>query len=228
MKWRIAACAALVAVLLWPVRTVAQKDQAERIRASMTVFDEIMRAPDKAVPNTYLKKDEAIVVFPTTIKGGLGVGVHRGHGILSVRDPKTSTWSPPAFMTITGGSIGAQIGLEEVDIVLIVLNQRGIESLLSNKFKIGADAAVAAGPVGRDAEASTDIQLRAQILSYSRTRGLFAGATLKGSAITSDGDANRDFYGRRLSTSQIVYEGIGSTVEPVPEWNAMLKKYFPS
>jgi len=226
MKWRIAACVALVAVFLWPVRISAQKDQADRILSSLSVFEEIMRAPDRAVPNTYLKKAEAVVVFPGTIKGGFVAGVHRGHGILSVRDPKTNTWSPPAFMTLTGGSFGAQIGVEEVDIVLIVLNQRGIESLLGNKFKIGADAGVAAGPLGRDAEASTDIQLRAQILSYSRARGLFAGATLKGSAITSDGNANRDFYGRRLSTRQIVYEGVGSTVEPVPAWNAMLKKYF--
>ena len=226
MKWRIAACAALVAGFLWPVHVGAQKDQADRILDSITVFEQIMQAPDKAVPNIYLKKAEAVVVFPSTIKGGLGIGIHRGHGILSVRDPRTNTWSPPAFMTLTGGSIGAQIGVEEVDVVLIVLNQRGIESLLGNKFKIGADAAVAAGPVGRDAEASTDIQLRAQMLSYSRTRGLFAGATLKGSAITSDGDANRNFYGRRLSTTQIVYEGIGSTVDPVPAWNAMLKKYF--
>ncbi|MEI6667916.1 MAG: lipid-binding SYLF domain-containing protein [Acidobacteriota bacterium] len=226
MKWRIAACGIVVAGLLWPAGVVAQLDQAERIRNCIAVFEEIMHAPDKAVPKTYLQKAQAVVVFPSTIKGGFGVGLHRGHGILSVRDPKTDVWSPPAFMTITGGSIGAQIGVEEVDIVLIVLNQRGIESLLGNKFKIGADAGVAAGPVGRDAEASTDIQLRAQILSYSRTRGLFAGATLKGSAITTDGDANRDFYGRRLRIEQIVYEGVGSTVEPVPAWNAMLKKYF--
>jgi len=226
MKWRILACAAFVTVFLWPVRGVAQEDQADRIRRSITAFEEIMQAPDRAVPNTYLRKAEALVVLPGTIKGGFIAGAHRGHGILSVRDPKTKTWSPPAFMTITGGSFGAQIGVEEVDIVLIVLNQRGVENLLSNKFKIGADAAVAAGPVGRDAEASTDIQMRAQILSYSRTRGLFAGATFKGSALTSDGDANRDFYGRRLSTRQIVYEGVGSTVEPVPAWIAMLKKYF--
>ncbi|MCX6544952.1 MAG: lipid-binding SYLF domain-containing protein [Acidobacteria bacterium] len=226
MKWRIVACAALVTAFLWPVRAVAQQDQADRIRRAIAVFEEIMQAPDKAVPNIYLKKAEAIVVLPGTIKGGFGAGIHRGHGILSVRDPKTNTWSPPAFMTLTGGSFGAQIGVEEVDIVLIVLNQRGIENLLRNQFKIGADAGVAAGPVGRDAEASTDIQMRAQILSYSRTRGLFAGATLKGSALTSDGNANSDFYGRRLSTSQIVYEGVGATVDPVPAWIAMLKRYF--
>jgi lipid-binding SYLF domain-containing protein len=226
MKWRILALALLAALFVWPAGLAAQRDQADRILRSITVFEEIMQAPDKAVPNTYLKKAEAVVVFPATIKGGFGLGIHRGHGILSVRDPKTNTWSPPAFMTLMGGSIGAQIGIEEVDIVLLVLNQRGIDSLIGNKFKIGADAGVAAGPVGRDAEASTDIQLRAQILSYSRTRGLFAGATVKGSAITSDGDANRDFYGRRLTTRQIVYEGIGSTVEPVPAWNALLKKYF--
>jgi lipid-binding SYLF domain-containing protein len=226
MTRRILACAALVTVFLWPVRAVAQQDQADRIRRSITAFEEIMQAPDRAVPNTYLKKAEAVVVFPGTIKGGFIAGAHRGRGILSVRDSKTRTWSPPAFMTLTGGSFGAQIGVEEIDVVLIVLNQRGIENLLSNKFKVGADAGVAAGPVGRDAEASTDIQMRAQILSYSRTRGLFAGLTLKGSAITSDGDANTNFYGRPLSTRQIVQEGVGSTVEPVPAWNAMLKKYF--
>jgi lipid-binding SYLF domain-containing protein len=224
MKWRIAACTAVLAALLWPAHVDAQNDQANRILQSITVFEEIMQAPDKAVPSSYLKKAEAVVVFPGTIKGGFGVGVHRGHGILSVRDPKTNTWSPPAFMTLTGGSVGAQIGVEEVDVVLVVLNQRGIENLLSNKFKIGADAGVAAGPLGRDAEASTDILMRAQILSYSR--GLFAGATIKGSALTSDGDANRNFYGRKLTTRQIVYEGVGGTVDPVPAWNAMLKKYF--
>jgi lipid-binding SYLF domain-containing protein len=226
MRWRLAACGALVAGLLGPVAAGAQQEQADRILQSITAFEQIMQAPDKAVPNVYLKQAEAVVVFPGTMKGGFVAGVHRGRGILSIRDPKTNTWSPPAFMTITGGSVGAQIGVEEVDIVLIVLNQRGVENLLRNKFKIGADAGVAAGPVGRDAEASTDIKMRAQILSYSRSRGFFAGATLKGSAITSDADSNRDFYGRKLTTNQIVYEGIGSTVDPVPAWNAMLKKYF--
>lgn len=226
MNWRFPACAAVLAVVLCPARAGAQTDQADRILRSITVFEEVMRAPDRAVPNAYLKKAEAVVVFPGTIKGGFGVGAHRGHGILSVRGPKTRTWSPPAFMTLTGGSFGVQIGLEEADIVLIVLNQRGVENLLSNQFKLGADAGVAAGPVGRDAEASTDILMHAQILSYSRTRGLFAGVTLKGSALTPDGDANRNFYGRPLSTRQIVYEGVGSTVDPVPAWNAMLKKYF--
>jgi lipid-binding SYLF domain-containing protein len=226
MAWRFATRGALVAVLLWPVPAGAQQDQADRILQSITAFEQVMRAPDKAVPNVYLKQAEAVAVFPSTIKGGFVAGAHRGRGILSIRDPKTNTWSPPAFMTITGGSVGAQIGVEEVDIVLIVLNQRGVQNLLRNKFKIGADAGLAAGPVGRDAEASTDIRMRAQILSYSRSRGFFAGATLKGSAITPDADANRDFYGRKLSTNQIVYEGIGSTVDPVPAWHAMLKKYF--
>lgn len=226
MKWRPAACAAVMAVLLGAAPVRAQTAQAERITRSIEVFEEVMKAPDRAVPKIYLKKAEAVVVFPGTIKGGFGLGVHRGRGIVSVRDPKTNTWSPPAFMTLTGGSFGAQIGVEEVDIVLIVLNQRGVQSLLRNKFKIGADAAVAAGPLGRDAEASTDIQMRAQILSYSRTRGLFLGATLKGSVMKTDAAANRDFYGRKLTLNQIVYEGIGRTVDPVPLWHAMLKKYF--
>jgi lipid-binding SYLF domain-containing protein len=205
----------------------AQSEQAERIRACIAAFQDATASPDNAIPRSLLNKAEAVVVFPGTIKGGFVAGAHRGHGILSVRDPKTRQWSAPAFMSLTGGSIGAQIGLSEVDIVLVVMNQRGIQNLLSNKFKVGADAAIAAGPIGRDAEASTDIQMRAEILSYSHTRGVFAGATLKGTAITTDGDANRIFYGRELTVQQIVFEGVGRTVDPVPEWIAFLTKVMP-
>jgi len=226
MRWRIPACAVLVAMLMWPAAARAQKTQSDRILSSIEVFEQIMQSPEHAIPQAFLQKAEAIVVFPGTFKGGLILGVHRGKGIISVREPLTGVWSPPSFMTITGVSVGAQIGFAETDIVLIVVNRRGIENLLRSKFKIGADAGVAAGPIGRDAEASTDLQLKAQILSYSRSRGLFAGATIKGSVVNSDGDANRNFYGRKLTPQQIVYEGIGSTVEPVPAWNAMLKKYF--
>ena len=216
-----------VALLLGgPVGAFAQKDQAARILNSVSVFEDIMRAPDRAIPGALLAKADAVVVFPGTLQGGFVVGAHRGHGIFSVRDRKTNAWSPPAFMSMTGGSFGAQIGIEEVDVILIVMNPKGVENLVRNQFKIGADAGVAGGPVGRNAEASTDIQMRAEILSYSRTRGLFAGATLKGSAITADEDANKAFYGRRLTTTQIVFEGVGATEEPVPVWLAMLKKYF--
>src|SRR6185436_4727968 len=148
----------------------------------------------------------------------------RGHGILSVRDKKTGGWSNPAFLTITGGSVGAQIGLQAIDLVLVINNQRGLEQLVKNQFKVGADAGVAAGPVGRDASASTDIQMRAQILSYSRSRGLFAGVTLNGSTINQDRDANERFYGKPYTTSQIVFDGMGEN-PAANDWKATLSKY---
>ena len=227
MSWRVRACAMLIAMLVWPSVARAQQDQAERIRQCMATLQDATASPDSAIPRSLLNRAEAIVVFPGTIKGGFVAGAHRGHGILSVRDPKTRVWSPPSFMSLACGSFGAQIGLAEVDIVLVVMNQRGIQNLLSNKFKVGADASIAAGPIGRDAEAATDIQMRAEILSYSHSRGLFAGVTLKGTAITIDGDANRVFYGRELTAQEIIFEGVGRTVDPVPEWIGLLTKILP-
>jgi lipid-binding SYLF domain-containing protein len=200
-------------------------DEAKRIAIAGTVLEEIMAAGDKAVPRSIMEKAEGIAVFPSLIKGGIVVGGQRGRGILSVRDKKTGGWSSPGFLTITGGSIGAQFGAQAIDLVLVINNQRGLEQLVKNQFKVGADAAVAAGPVGRDASASTDIQMRAQILSYSRSRGLFAGVTLNGSTIRQDRDANERFYGTAYRTAQIVFEGLGGSPEPVAEWKALLTKY---
>jgi lipid-binding SYLF domain-containing protein len=200
-------------------------DEVKRITEAATVLEEIMAASDKAVPRAIMEKAEGIAVFPSLIKGGLVVGAQRGRGILSVRDKKNGGWSSPAFLTITGGSIGAQIGAQAIDLVLIINNQRGLEQLVKNQFKIGADASVAAGPVGRDASASTDIQMRAQILSYSRARGLFAGVTLNGSTIRQDRDANERFYGTAYRTSQIVFDGLGGSPAPSADWKATLTKY---
>jgi lipid-binding SYLF domain-containing protein len=200
-------------------------DEAKRIAEAAIVLEEIMAAGDKAVPRSIMDKAEGIAVFPSLIKGGLVVGGQRGRGVLSVRDPKNGGWSSPAFLTITGGSIGAQFGGQAIDLVLVINDQRGLEQLVKNQFKIGADAAVAAGPVGRDASASTDIQLRAQILSYSRARGLFAGVTLNGSTIRQDRDANERFYGMGYRTGQIVFDGLGGSPEPVANWKATLTKY---
>lgn len=200
-------------------------DEARRISTAATVLEEIMGASDKAVPRAIMEKAEGIAVFPSLIKGGILIGGQRGRGILSVRDKKTGGWSSPAFLTITGGSIGAQFGAQAIDLVLVINNQRGLEQLVKNQFKIGADASVAAGPVGRDASASTDIQMRAQILSYSRSRGLFAGVTLNGSTIRQDRDANERFYGTAYRTGQIVFEGRAGAPEPVAEWKAILTKY---
>ena len=203
----------------------AQSDEARRISEAMTVLTEIMDAGDQSVPRSILQKAEGIAVFPSLIKGGLIFGAQRGRGILSVRDRNTRAWSSPAFLTITGGSFGAQIGAQAVDLILVVQNRRGLEQLVGNQFKIGADASVAAGPVGRDASASTDIQMRAQILSYSRTRGLFAGITLNGSTINQDRDANDRLYGMGYRTGQIVFDGLGGAPAPVPDWKSALGKY---
>ncbi len=200
-------------------------DEAKRIATAGTVLEEIMGAADKAVPRSIMEKAEGIAVFPSLIKGGIVIGGQRGRGILSVRDKQTGAWSSPAFLTITGGSIGAQFGAQAIDLVLVINNQRGLEQLVKNQFKVGADASVAAGPVGRDASASTDIQMRAQILSYSRSRGLFAGVTLNGSTIRQDRDANERFYGTAYRTGQIVFDGLGGAPEPVAEWKAILTKY---
>jgi len=213
-----------VTAIVSPLRAQDPTDEKERVKEAITILDEIMAAADKAIPKTVMDKAEGIAVFPRLLKGGLGVGAQHGRGILSVRDKSTGKWSNPGFLTINGGSFGAQIGVQSTDLVLVIENQRGLEQLVKNQFKIGADASVAAGPVGRDASAATDIQMRAQILSYSRSRGLFAGVTLNGSTINQDRDANERFYGKPLTTSQIVFDGMGSNTA-TEDWKAILAKY---
>ncbi len=223
---RVSVTAALV--LLTAVARLFAQDgvrESDRITAAIAVLDEIMGAGDAAVPRSILEKAEAIAVFPSLVKAGFVVGGSRGHGVIGVRDPTSGAWSSPAFLTITGGSIGFQIGVQAVDLVLVVQNRRGLDQLLKNQFKIGADASVAAGPVGRDASASTDIQLRAQMLSYSRTRGVFAGVTLNGSTIRQDRDANERFYGIAYRTAQIVDQRLGGSPEPSGAWRAAVAKH---
>ena len=183
-----------------------------------------MAAGDKAIPRAILEKAQGIAVFPSLLKGGIGVGGQRGHGVISVRDANGG-WSAPAFLTITGGSIGAQIGLQAIDFVMVVNNQRGLEQLVKNQIKLGADAGIAAGPLGREATAQTDIQMRAQILGYSRARGLFAGVTLNGSTVRADRDANKRFYGTGFQTAEIVFKGLGGAPEPVPAWRDTLVRH---
>ena len=208
-----------------PFAAQGSSQEAQRLTESVRVLQEIMDAGDQSVPRSIMQKAEGIAIFPSLLKGGFIVGGQHGRGVLSSKDPKTGAWSSPAFLTINGGSIGAQIGGQAVDLLLVVQNRRGLEQLVSNQFKVGADASVAAGPVGRDASAATDIQMRAQILSYSRTRGLFAGVTLNGSTIRQDRDANDRFYGMGYRTGQIVFDGLGGTPKPVDEWKGMLDRY---
>jgi lipid-binding SYLF domain-containing protein len=220
MKTAVIAFALSLATL-----TAQSADEAKRIRDSIVVLDEIMAAGDKSVPRSILEKAVGVAVFPSLLKGGFVVGGQHGRGILSARAAKTGLWSPPAFLTITGGSIGAQVGGQAIDLILVINNRRGLEQLVRNQFKIGADASVAAGPVGRDASASTDLQMRAQILSYSRTRGLFAGITLNGTTIKQDRDANERFYGTAYRTGQIVFEGLAGAPQSAAHWRDALVKY---
>ena len=230
MSRRLLPFAVAIALVLIPALALraAEGDEAKRLVAAAAALDEIMGASDKGVPRSILEKAEAIAVFPSMLKGGLVVGAQHGRGVISARDKKNGGWSAPAFLSITGGSIGAQIGAQAIDLLLIVNNQRGLEQLVQNQFKIGADAGVAAGPVGREAAAATDIQLRAQILSYSRSRGLFAGVTINGSTISQDRDANDRFYGMGYRTGQIIFDGLGdkpAAPDAVTAWKLALGKY---
>jgi SH3 domain-containing YSC84-like protein 1 len=208
-----------------PLAQPADSNESRRLRDAVMVLDEVMATRDSSIPQSILEKAEGIAVFPSTLKAGFIFGGMRGRGILSAH--RDGRWSAPAFMTLTGGSFGLQIGGQAADIVLVVMNRRGLEALVRNQFKLGADASVAAGPVGRDAQASTDLELRAEILSYGRARGLFAGVTINGSTVRVDRDANERFYGKRLDAAQIVLDGAAPTPAPVPDWLAVLARYAP-
>jgi len=214
-----------------PDDTRRQSDEMKRVREASQAFQEIMGAPDNAIPQAILDRAEGIAIFPNVIKAALGFGGERGRGIITVRNRATNGWSAPAFLTMTGGSWGAQIGGSSSDIVLVIMNRRGVESLMRSQFKLGGEASAAAGPVGRRAAASTDAAMHAQILSYSRSRGLFAGVSLSGAAVTEDMDANESFYGQRLHTKEIALDNMvpnRRTPQVVAVLRQTLEKYFDS
>jgi lipid-binding SYLF domain-containing protein len=184
----------LLLIVSYVHAATTKDDISKRVRNAADVLQQITSAPDKGIPEEVIRSAKCIVVIPHQVKGGLGFGGSYGKGVATCRTP-SGTWSAPLFVEITGGSWGAQIGVEAVDNVLLVMNQHGVEQLLSNKFKIGADVSAAAGPIGRHAEAGTDWKLNAEVLSYSRAKGLFAGVTLNGSVVHLDKDANTAAYG---------------------------------
>ena len=215
------ALAALTLTLL-PRVALAQQVETDRVLEAARVLEEVLAAPDRGVPEAIIEKAQAVVVIPSTVKGALLIGAQRGKGVMSVKS--ASGWSAPAFVTLTGGSVGLQIGGQATDIVLVVVNERGIDNLAQNTFKIGGDASVAAGPVGREATASTDYKLQAQILSYSRSRGLFAGVSLAGSTIRADRNANEKIYGVGYSTKNIVVERKVEPTAAAESWLKVLKE----
>ncbi|HEV8183264.1 MAG TPA: lipid-binding SYLF domain-containing protein [Candidatus Angelobacter sp.] len=203
----------LVRVVLFAITlsnvAFAAEAASSRLQASATVLNEIMAAPDKGIPSDILSSAKCVAVVPSLLKGGFVVGGAHGRGMATCR---TATgWSAPAPLTTTGGSIGLQIGGQAVDLVMVIMNDRGMQALLSSKFKLGADASVAAGPVGRHTEGSTDWKLRAEVLTYSRARGLFAGISFNGAVIKQDEDATREVYGRMVDFKTIL---TGSVVTP--------------
>jgi len=177
---------------------------ATRLKTSGVVFTEIMKAPDKGIPQGLLESAECIVIVPGMKKAAFMVGGNYGRGFMLCRQASGVGWSAPAGVKVEGGSIGFQIGGSETDVLMLVLNKRGAEKLLSSKFTLGADASVAAGPVGRTSSADTDVQLHAEILSYSRSRGAFAGISLEGATLRPDEDSNAELYGKKLTNEQIV------------------------
>jgi lipid-binding SYLF domain-containing protein len=201
MKNRVAALLvlALSAVAFADDQNKEPKDTnkaEDRIRAAATVIDEIESAPDQGIPEEVLGSAECVAVVPSLLKGGFIVAANYGRGVASCRTP--TGWSAPAFLFTSGGSVGFQIGGQAIDVVMLIMNQDGMRNLLSSKFKLGADASVAAGPVGRHAAADTDWKMKAQVLTYSRARGVFAGISLSGAVIKQDKDATREFYARMV------------------------------
>jgi lipid-binding SYLF domain-containing protein len=195
-------------VVLFCLPTSAQKDESDRIESAGKVMVEILDVPDN-IPQDILDKAECVIVLPSVLKAAFVVGGSYGRGVMTCRSGANfnGRWSAPAMMALEGGSVGFQIGGQATDFVLLVMNGRGAESILSSKVKLGADVAAAAGPKGRDVAAATDATLRAEILSYSRSRGLFAGVSLEGSTLRPDGDANGKVYGQGISAKEIVING---------------------
>jgi lipid-binding SYLF domain-containing protein len=168
-----------------------------RLDDSSKVLNELLAAPDNGIPDDVYKSAKCVAIVPSMVKGGFVFGAEHGRGVATCRT-ENGNWSAPAMFVVTGGSWGAQIGAQAVDLVMLIMNDQGMKNLLSSKFKLGADGSVAAGPVGRDASASTDWKMKAEVLTYSRTRGLFAGLTLNGAVIKQDDDATRALYGRTV------------------------------
>ena len=219
MKMKVLGIACLSAGMLY-----GSESAATRLKTSAEVLTEIMSAPDRGIPQELLEKSQCIVIVPGMKKGAFIVGAQYGRGFIMCRGLSGSGWSAPAAVKVEGGSFGFQIGGSETDAIMLVMNKRGAEKLLSSKFTLGADASVAAGPVGRTSSADTDLKLHAEILTYSRARGVFAGIALNGATLRPDNEANAELYGGRLTNRQIL-RGKGNTTAGGTELAADLSRY---
>ena len=224
-----AVCSVLACLVASTVCFAGQKqskdyrDAVSQSAKAARVFREIMRAPDKSVPRDILHGAECVAVFPQVLKAGFVVGARGGRGVASCRTK--SGWSGPAFFNLKGGSVGLQIGAQSTDFVLLFMNKNGLNRLMGDKFEIGGDASAAAGPVGRQAGASTNIRMDAEILSYSRSRGLFAGLELKGVVITLDDDDMQAVYGEGVKAKAVLHDGSAKAPADVRAYPTTLWSY---
>jgi lipid-binding SYLF domain-containing protein len=219
--WLFAVCVALAVAA--PPSRAAERQEARLLTASK-VLDELQRAPDQGVPDWLLDRAYGVAVIPAVIKVGLGIGGRRGKGVLVVRQTD-GHWSNPVFVNLTGGSFGFRVGVQSTAVVLVFMSQASIEGIEGGKVTLGADAAVAAGPVGRQTAAATDIGLNAQVYSYSRSSGIFAGVALDGSALTIDNDSNEAFYGKPgVLASEILATDAPRAGEPAPQFLASVER----
>lgn len=228
-KISMAVCSVLACLVATTVSFAGQKqskdyrDAVSQSQKAARVFREIMRAPDKSVPRDILEDAECVAVFPQVLKAGFVFGARGGRGVASCRT--RSGWSAPAFFNLKGGSVGLQIGAQSTDFILLFMNESGLNKLMGDKFEVGGDASVAAGPVGRQAGASTNVRMDAQILSYSRSKGLFAGLELKGVVITSDNDDMNAVYGEGAKSKTVLQEGSMKAPAAVRVYPATLGSY---
>ena len=219
---------ATMCVLLMAVVVHAQNKEQKRLENAGVVMQEIMNTPEN-IPQEVMEKAECVIVFPSVLKAAFVVGASYGRGAMVCRSGEhfRGPWGSPAMYALEGASVGFQIGGQATDLILLVMNDRGASSILSSQVKLGGDASIAAGPVGRDASADTDAYMRAEILSYSRSRGLFAGVSLEGSTLRPDDDATADVYGRKLTAKEIVLGGKTGVPASGRHLVAVLEKHSP-
>jgi len=222
-------CLLFAVTLLLALSSFSQKKEDERLQESYNVLKEILGTPDKGIPRDLLNKAECVVVYPSVKKAGFIVGAEYGRGAITCRTGADfrGPWSAPAMFALEGGSVGFQIGGEATDFVLLIMNEKGADSVMSSKVKLGADASAAAGPVGRTTSAETDVVMKAEILSWSRARGVFGGVSLEGSTMRSDDGANKDLYKQQLSAKEIVREGKVKTPDAGKPLIELLQKTSP-
>lgn len=217
-----------LAMIALPLSAASDKKEAERLENCGSVLKEVMDIPDD-IPQDLIDKAECIIVYPSVLKAAFIIGGSYGRGAMTCRTGEhfTGPWSAPSMMALEGGSLGFQLGGQATDFVLLVMNPRGARSILKNKVKLGVDASAAAGPKGRTANASTDVTMRAEVLSYSRARGLFAGISLEGSTVRPDNDGNKRVYGKSLEAEDIILKGAAAVPPPAQKLIAYLNQKSP-